>query len=90
MESWVQLPPAHGYTSPRTMKLRGLVQLMVSTGDGRDWTYLAHGGSGQERPLAGGLGTDTGGRSSRGGDQLLPRVRERFPSGDGAEEREAR
>ena len=31
MESWVQLPPAHGYASPRTMKVSGLVQLMVST-----------------------------------------------------------
>ena len=39
---------------------------MVSTSDGRDWTYRAHEGSGQERPLAGGSGTDTGGRRSRG------------------------
>ena len=90
MESWVQLPPAHGYASPRTMKVRGLVQWMVSTSDGRDWTYRAHEGSGQEHPLAGGSGTDTGGRRSRGGDQLLPRVRERISSGDGAGEREAR
>ena len=66
MESWVQLPPAHGYASPRTMKVRGLVQSMVSTSDGRDWTYRAHAGSGQERPLAGGSGTDTGGHRSRG------------------------
>ena len=28
MESWVQLPPAHGYESPCTMKVRGLVQSM--------------------------------------------------------------
>ena len=41
MESWVQLPPAHGYTPPRTMKVRGHVQSMVSTCDGRDWTYRA-------------------------------------------------
>ena len=66
MESWVQLPPAHGYTSPRTMKVRGLVQSMVSTNDGRDWAYRAHEGSGQEHPLAGGSGMDTGGRWSRG------------------------
>ena len=65
MESWVQLPPAHGYASPRTMKVRGLVQSMVSTCDGRDWTYRAHEGRGQERPLAGGSGTDTGGHRSR-------------------------
>ena len=65
MESPVQLPPAHGYASPRTMKVRGLVQSMVSTTDGRDWTHRAHGGSGQERPLAGGSGTDTDGRRSR-------------------------
>ena len=66
MDSWVQLPPAHGYASPRTMKVRGLVQSMVSTSDARDWTYRAHEGSGQERPLAGGSGTDTDGRRSRG------------------------
>ena len=66
MESWVQLPPAHGYASPRTMKVRGLVQSIVSTSDGRDWTYRAHEGSGQERPLAGGWGMDTGGCRSRG------------------------
>ena len=66
MESWIQLPPAHGYASPRTMKVRGLVQSMVSTSDGRDWTYRAHEGSGQERPLAGGSGTDTGACRSRG------------------------
>ena len=66
MESWVQLPAAHGYASPRTMKVRGLVQLMVSTSDGRDWTYRAHEGSGQERPLARGSGTNTGGCRSRG------------------------
>ena len=53
MESWVQLPRAHGYASPCTMKVRGLVQSMVSTSDGRDWTYRAHEGSGQERPLTG-------------------------------------
>ena len=41
MESWVQLPPARGYASPRTMKVRVLVQSMVSTSDGRDWTYRA-------------------------------------------------
>ena len=66
MESWIQLPPAHGYASPRTRKVRGLVQPMVSPSDGRDWTHRAHEGSGQERPLAGGSGTDTGGRRSRG------------------------
>ena len=66
MGSWVQLPPAHGYASPRTMKVRGLVQLIVSTSDGRHWTNRAHEGSGQERPLAGGSGMDTGGRRSRG------------------------
>ena len=66
MESCVQLPPAHGYASPHTMKVRGLVQSMVSTSDGRDWTSRAHEGSGQERPLAGGSGMDTGGRRSRG------------------------
>ena len=66
MESWVQLPPAQGYASPRTMKVRGLVLSMVSTSDGRDWTYRAHEGSSQERPLTGGSGTDTGGRRSRG------------------------
>ena len=66
MESWVQLPPVHGYASPRTMMVRRLVQSMVSTSDGRDWTYRAHEGSGQERPLAGGSGTDTGGHKSRG------------------------
>ena len=57
MESWVQLPPAHGCAFPRTMKVRGLVQSMVSTSDGHDWTYRGHEGSGQERPLTGGLGT---------------------------------
>ena len=66
MESWVQLPPAHGYTASRTMKVRGLVQSMVSTSDGRDWTYRAHESSGQERPLARGSGMDTGGHWSRG------------------------
>ena len=65
MESWVQLPPAHGYASPRTMKVSGLVQSMVSTSDGRDWTYRANESSDQERPLAGGSGTDTRGRRSR-------------------------
>ena len=65
MDSWVQLPPAHGYASPRTMKVRGLVQSRVSTSDARDWTYRAHEGSGQERPLAGGSGTDMDGRRSR-------------------------
>ena len=39
---------------------------MVSTTDGRDWTYRTHEGSGQERPLAGGVGKDMGGRRSRG------------------------
>ena len=52
MYSWVQPPAAHGYASPRTMKVRGLVQSMWST-------------SGQERPLVGGSGMDTGGCSSR-------------------------
>ena len=66
MGSWDQLPPAHRYTSPHTMKVRGLVQSMVSTSDGRDCTYPTHEGSGQERPLAGGSRTDTGGRRSRG------------------------
>ena len=56
------LPPPHGYASPRTMK----VQSMVSTSDGRDWMYRAHESSGQERPLAGGSGMNTGGRRSRG------------------------
>ena len=66
MESWVQLLPAHGYTFPRTIKVRGLVQSIVSTSDARDWTYGAHEGSGQERALAGRSGIDTGGRTSRG------------------------
>ena len=66
MESWVQLPPAHGYACPRTMKVTGLVQLIVSASNGRDWMYRAHEGSGQQRPLAGGSGMDTGSRRSRG------------------------
>ena len=66
MESWVQLPPVKGYASPRTIKVRGLVQSMISTSNACDWTYRAHEGSGQERPLAGGSGTDTGSCRSRG------------------------
>ena len=66
MESWVQLPPAQGNASPRTMKVRCLVQRIMSNSDARDWTYRAHEGSGQERPLAGVSGIDTGGRKSRG------------------------
>ena len=67
MESWVQLPPTHRYASPRTMKVRGSVQLISSTSEGRDWTYFVHECSGQETALVGGSGMDrdTEGRHSK-------------------------
>ena len=56
MERLVQLQPAHGYASPRTMKVRGVVHSMLCTSEGRDWAYLAHDYSGQERPRVRGSG----------------------------------
>ena len=41
MASWVQLPPAHEYACPCTVKVRNLVQAMWSTSEGRNWMYLA-------------------------------------------------
>ena len=59
MESWAQLPPAHGYASPSTMKVRGLAMDVIggtrpmrvavksahSPGD-RGWTRAAVGQGG--------------------------------------------
>ena len=52
MVSWVQLPPATGWSSPRTMNVNGKLRLIDRTKPGRERMYVTHEAKGHEIPVA--------------------------------------
>ena len=65
-DSCDQLPPAQGYPSPRTTKVRGRVPSIGWHSAGQDCTYCAHDRRGQQRPDNGGSAHSTVGDSASG------------------------
>ena len=65
-DSCDQLPPAQGYPSPHTTKVRGPVESIDWHKAGWDCTYCAHDRRGRQRPDDGGSAHSTGGDNASG------------------------
>ena len=74
MVSWVQIPPATGLASPRTMNVNGKVRLIDRTKPSRARMYLTHDAKGHEIPVALGNTVATGSSNSTRATNSFPQA----------------
>ena len=74
MVSWVQLPPATGHASPRTMNVNGKERLVDRTKPVRERVYLTNEAKGHEIAVALGNTVATGSSDSTGATNSFQRA----------------